>query len=145
MDNLPQSNQSGTLPPASRGGEPQIGSMAKETGPHIAFAEGPVITEVGQEVPLAPEVASAGVTIHPTTVQIPVPVAQLGVKATGPAAPVSDVAAIVLPLTDDQIANGLHQSIMSSWRWLAEWCTKQLRQAHYMLKFVHGKIVRTKT
>ena len=145
MDNLPQSNQSGIPSPASSGGAPQVGSMAKETGPHITLAEGPVITEVGQEMPLAPEVVTAGVTIHPTTVHIPIPVAQLGVRATGPAAPTSDVSTIVLPLTDDQIANGLHQSILSSWRWLAEWCTKQLKQAHFMLKFVHGKIVRTKT
>ena len=124
-----------TLPP-SNPPPPQSGGMAKETGPHISFAEVPLMQEVGQETPLSNEVAKAGVTIQPTSVTLPPPIQTLGVKAVGLAAPaVVATATVSLPLTDDQIVRGLHQSIMSSWRWLAEWCVRQLKQ-------LHGKIIK---
>lgn len=135
-DSLPQSNT--TPPPVPSG------SMAKETGPHITFAEAPLIHEVGQELPLSNEVAKAGVTIQPTTVELPPSIGNMGVNVVGSAS----VTAVVtlpsepLPLTDEQIAKGLHESIQSSWRWLSEWCDRQLKQAHVLLKTIHGKIVR---
>jgi len=133
-DSLPQSN---TPSPT--------GSMAKETGPHISFAETSMIAEVGQETVLPEEVSKVGVTIKPTSINLPPPVKNFGVSVVGLAA--QDVAvvapAISLPLSDEQIAQGLHQSIKSSWRWLAEWCRRQLQQAHLILKSIHGKIVRT--
>ncbi len=142
-DTLPQSHTSQT-PPSPAGTPSPSGSMAKETGPHISFAEAPLLQEIGQETTLPREVANSGVTIHPTTVILPPRIQNLGVQAVGPAAtPPAAAVAVTLPLTDDQIAQGLHQSLMSSWRWLAEWCERQLKQAHYMLKSIHGKIVRT--
>jgi hypothetical protein len=121
-----------------------MGSMAKESGPNISFVEAPLIQEVGQETPLSNEVAKAGVTIQPTTVTLPPSVQQLGVKAVGQA-PSSVVAApsVALPLSDDQIAIGLHQSLMSSWRWLAEWCARQLKFVHITVKQIRGKAIRT--
>ena len=137
-DTLPQSNTSGTPAPQPSG------SMAKESGPHISFVEAPLITEVGQELPLPSEVSNAGVTIHPTTVTLPPNIQQLGVKPVGQnTSSAAAAATVVLPLTDDQIATGLHQSIMSSWRWLAQWCVRQLKQAHVLLTSNHGKTVRT--
>src|SRR5476649_2075685 len=72
---------------------------------------------VAQEVELSPEVVSSGVSVQPTSIPIPQPVAQMGVGAVGqnvaPPAP-----AVTLPLSDDQIAQGLKQSVWSSWRWL---------------------------
>lgn len=89
------------------------------------------IKDVGtHEVELTPEVASAGVKIQPTSVVLPQNVQQLGVKPSGPMTPVGSGASVTLPLTDDQIAKGLHQSITSSWRWLAEWCVRKLKQLH---------------
>ncbi len=142
-DTLPQSNPASPNPPPGAVPQPTSGSMAKETGPHISFVEAPLVTEVGQETPLSDEVAKAGVTIRPTTVTLPPSVQKLGVKVLGEGTPASaSKTATPLPLTDDQIATGLHQSIKSSWRWLAEWCVRQLKQAHVLLKSFHGKIVR---
>jgi len=98
----------------------------------------------GQETTLSPEVSSSGVRIHPTTVSIPLPVAQMGVQPVGQNVPVQTTSTVVLPLTDDQIAVGLHQSITNSLRWLSTWCVRRLKQAHIILKNVHGKLVRTK-
>ncbi len=88
------------------------------------------------------EVASAGVKAYPTTVPIPKPVQQMGV-APGPANIPTPAATVTLPITDDQIAQGLGKSITESFRWLAEWCIRRLKQAHMGLKYIQGKIVRT--
>lgn len=118
MNDLPNTNQ----PPAP----PPVGSMAKETAPVIETIESPIITEIGQEVGLPPEVKKAGVTMQSETVALPTPVQQLGVTQTGAPPPLKP-ASVVLPLTDDQIALGLKQSLSQSWRWLSEWCKRQAR------------------
>lgn len=146
MDNLPSTTPSPTTPPSAPVAPPQqaaTGSMAKEVAPIKTAPEVPVVTEVGKEVTLSPEVASAGVRMQSDTVVLPKPLQDLGVTAVGPTtkAP-AHAPAIVLPLNDDQIATGLHQSLMTSWRWLAEWCNRQLHAVHLTLKTVHGKIVR---
>jgi hypothetical protein len=86
----------------------------------------------GQETEVSPEIASSGVKVQPTTIPIPQPVQAMGVKPAGqnipPAAP-----AVALPLSDDQIALGLKQGIWSSWRWLAQWCIRKLKQIHRRL------------
>lgn len=35
---------------------------------------------------------------------------------------------IVLPMTEDELEQGLHMKVTSSARWLAEWCTKLIKQ-----------------
>lgn len=35
-----------------------------------------------------------------------------------------------LPLTHQEVTDGLHKPIKKSIRWLAEWCVKQLKEAH---------------
>ncbi len=113
MDDLP-TNQSG-------GKEQEPGALGLEQ-PGLRDAS-------GAEIELPKEVAAAGVTQKPTVVQLPQAVTQMGVTPVGsvglPQAP-----AAALPLTDDQIAQGLKQSITSSWRWLAEWCIRKLKQLH---------------
>lgn len=90
----------------------------------------PAVKDVsGQEIELPKEVAAAGVRVQPTTVQLPQPVVQMGVTPVGSAAQ-PQATTVVLPLTDDQIVQGLKQSITSSWRWLAEWCVRKLKQLH---------------
>lgn len=116
-----QSNQSGNI------------SAGKELEPGGAGFEQPGLRDVqGTEIELPKEVAAAGVTQKPTVVQLPQAVTQMGVKPVGqmglPQAP-----AVALPLTDDQIVLGLKQSITSSWRWLAEWCVRKLKQIHRTL------------
>lgn len=95
--------------------------------------ESPGLKEVGKEAPLAAEVSGAGVQLHPTSVPLPQPVQQLGVKQVGTTQQVP-TQTIALPLSDDQIAKGLHQSITSSLRWLAEWCIRKMKQLRNIVK-----------
>lgn len=120
-------------------------SISKEIEGGVGLSEAGLQDASGQEVELAKEVASAGVKVHPTTVAIPQPVAQMGVKPIGTNVPSPSAATVALPLTDDQIAMGLHQSIASSIRWLAEWCLRRLKQLHMGIKYIHGKVMRVKS
>lgn len=151
MSTLPDSvsggapNDQGTT---SKQAAPSVGpvSSSKEVeagvlgGPEAAFRD-----VSGAEVELSAEVAATGVKVHPTTVTLPQPVTELGAKPVGGSVVSSQPIATTLPLSDDQIAQGVHQSITSSWRWLAEWCRRKLKQLHVAIKSVHGKIVRVKT
>jgi hypothetical protein len=84
------------------------------------------LREIGQDMELPEEVSSAGVKVQPTAVSVPTPVSQLGVQPAGGIAPAQVQSN--LPLTDDEIAKGLTQSITDSWRWLAEWCKMRLKK-----------------
>ncbi|MCL4360502.1 hypothetical protein M1555_04605 [Patescibacteria group bacterium] len=118
-----------------------IGTKERESG-SARSREYPQIREIGRETELPPEVARAGVRIQPTPVPLPTKLSPVPVPA--PAAPAGQPPAIALPLTDDQIAQGLHQSIVSSWRWLAEWCLRKLKQVHVTIKSMGGKTVEVK-
>ena len=145
MNDLPNSSDPNVTPPTPTA-QPVSAtpSGAKEVEPGGAAPQEGMRDATGQEVKLAPEVSSAGVKIHPTTVSIPPPVAKMGVKPLGQNVPVQTTSTVVLPLTDDQIAVGLHQSITNSFRWLAAWCVRRLKQVHIVLKNVHGTLIRTK-
>jgi hypothetical protein len=119
-------------------------SGAKEVEPGVIVPKEGLRDATNQETELSAEVSSAGVYKHPTIVPIPRPVAKMGVKPAGQNIPVTTTSTVVLPLTDDQIAVGLHQSITNSIRWLAAWCVRRLKKAHIVFKNVHGKFVRTK-
>jgi hypothetical protein len=97
----------------------------------------------GHETELPKEVVSAGVQVHPTSISIPSTVAQLGVKPLGQNVPVQTVPTVSLPLTDEQIAKGLHENVTHSIRWLAEWCVWKLKRLHIAVRQVHGKLVRS--
>jgi len=93
------------------------------------------LTPIGQEVELPKEVISTGVSVRPMNVPIPPKVSQMGVKPLGQnvsATPATGT--ITLPLTDDQIAQGMRQSATTSWRWLTEWCKRRLKQIHARLR-----------
>lgn len=135
MDDLPTPPKAGNIPintnttnnPINQSG---IGSIGKEQEPGGAGFEQPGLRDVqGAEIELPKEVVVAGVTQTPTAVQLPQAVTQMGVSAVGTAV-IPQAPAAVLPLTDDQIVQGLKQSITSSWRWLAEWCVRKLKQLH---------------
>lgn len=147
MDTLPTPASSGNTSthanttPQSTGG---ISSKEKEEF-GAGVSEAPGLKEFGREAPLSQETTAAGVTLHPTSVAIPPPVAKLGVKPVGDTSTGPGNPAVTLPLTDDQIAIGLHKSITTSWRWLAEWCKRRLGQLHVAIKKVHGKFIEVKT
>lgn len=124
MNDLP-SNQ---LTPQVSGGA--LGVGGKELEPATGDIEQSVLKDVtAKEIELPKEVISAGVKVQPTTVQLPQNVTNMGVTAVGTSV-VTQAPAVALPLTDDQIALGLKQSIVSSWRWLAEFCVRRLKQFH---------------
>lgn len=105
--------------------------------------ESPAPKEIGQEAvdTLPKEVTSAGVTMQPTTIPVPSGVAKMGVQPVGANIPMPN-ASTPLPITDDQIAQGLGKSVRESFRWLAEWCIRRLKQVHVGLQSVRGKLVR---
>jgi len=109
--------------------QPMVGSISgKETeGIAIAGTELP-LQDIGKEIELPKEVVGAGVKIQPTAdVPISPSVQRFGVKPTGPNITISTSVSTV-PLTYDQINKGLNQGITTSWRWLAEWCVRRLKQ-----------------
>ena len=145
MTDLPNSDdpQSQVAPIAPPVGVTATPSGNKEVVGGMYAPEG-LQDATGQEMELPKEVAGAGVRIQPTSIPIPPPVSQMGVKPAGNNVPVQTVPAVALPLTDDQIAMGLRQSIVNSWRWLSEWCVKRLKQLHITLRSAGGKNVRVK-
>lgn len=49
---------------------------------------------------------------------------------------------IELPISDEDVMEGLHKPVTSSWRWLAEIAFFMLKHAHLSLKKIHGHVVR---
>ena len=117
------------------------GGLQKEQEPFVNSETG-TIEEVYSDIELEPSLEAIGVTKKSETIQLPSDVARMGVQAVGPTQPVVFTGVIKLPLTDDQIIVGLHAQIISSLRWLAEWCLRQLKKAHIHLKSMGGKTVR---
>ena len=141
MDTLPDpASAAGTNNPTNPTNNPivqsgtGVGSVGKEVEGGVGLGEPGLRDVSGQEVEISKEVASAGVKVHPTTVTIPQPVQQLGVKPAGTHVSAQQTTTVALPLTDDQIATGLKQSITSSIRWLAEFCVRRIKQ-------LHGKLI----
>lgn len=79
-------------------------------------------------------------------IELPPDLKKMGVGTPAAAGSVSDTAitSLTLPLTNDQIAAGLHAQILSSLHWLAEWCLRQLKKAHIHLQKIHGHFMRVK-
>lgn len=128
MNDLPTPTGNNPTPPSSL---ISSGIEGKEKEAGLTSAES-AVRPVGQEVEVSPEVISAGVKVQPTTIPIPPQVQQMGVKPAGQNVP-AGAPAVTLPLSDDQIARGLKQSIWSSWHWLAQWCVRKIKQLHRKL------------
>jgi hypothetical protein len=125
MNTLP-SNGKITVPSSTPIAPTSFASKEKEGG-FLTNNESP-ITDLGKEMDLPKEVVSAGVTIRPTVVSIPPPVQNLGVRVTGTNNKTPSTRAAVIPLSDIQMAEGMHTNISNSIRWLAEWCRYKLKK-----------------
>lgn len=119
----------------SAGSAPQISTPVSSGGKEIeagTFNVSPgelSIQEIGgKEAELSSEIRAVGVKQQPTHIPIPQSVASMGVKQTGPTVPLSTGSTVVLPLSQAQISQGLTQNILTSWRWLSEWCLRRLKQ-----------------
>jgi hypothetical protein len=145
MDDLPTQPKTAT-PTAPAAPVDGNVSSAKEAEGGIGMASGelPTLHEVGRDIDLPKEVAAVGVHIQPTVVAIPPKVSQMGVAPAGANVTVASGASVSLPLNDDQIATGMKQGVTSSFRWLAEWCVRKLKQMHIILKNIGGKTVEVK-
>lgn len=97
------------------------------------------LTPVGHEVDLPKELEQTGVKVQETTVPLPQIVTEQGVQSVKhnvPPHPTSGTT-ITLPLTDDQIEYALKQHVEFSIRWLAEWCTYQMKKMQNNLHSHH--------
>lgn len=119
QDQTPPSTPLGVTPASSFGSKEVVGGVDRPEGLRDA---------TGNEMELPKEVVQAGVRVQPTSVPIPPKVAQMGVKPAGQNIPVQTTSAVALPISDAQIAAGLRISIVNSFRWLAEWCVKRIKQ-----------------
>lgn len=145
MSDLPSPATPGSSPVV---GNPQVsphavptGGLHKEQEP-LGTIDTNDLEEVSQELKLSPELEQAGVVNRSDTIELPPDIRKMGVTASGPSQPVGIATSVTLPLSDDQIVVGLHAQIVSSIRWLAEWCVKRLKKAHVHLKQLGGKVVR---
>jgi hypothetical protein len=142
MTDLPDATISNT-PPLPPSGTPMSVTPGGKEGSAgmVALPEG-LRDATGQELELPKEVAGAGVKVTPTVIPIPQSVANMGVKPAGQNIPTQTTSTVVLPINDDQIVVGLHQGVVSSWRWLSIWCVKQLKRLHIAIQSVGGKNTR---
>lgn len=102
-----------------------------------------VFTEISQEINPSPEEKKAGVFPVKAVIDLPPDVKKLGVTHAGPNTPVSSSPPTVsLPISDDQILQGVNAPLSSAIKWLSVWCTKILHKSRLTLKKIHGKIVR---
>lgn len=102
-------------------------SGKEKEGNAIGSSELP-ITDIGKEAELSEEVTAAGVKTQPIAINIPKPVARMGVQPAGQNVTIDTGSTVALSLTDEQIAQGLKESIASSWRWLSEWWKRKFEQ-----------------
>lgn len=122
-----------THPPASPQPTGGISFAPEREGPVIALQESGLKDIGHQEIDLPKEVSAVGVSVHPTTVTLPQPVTQAGVQVVGQSV-VPTPTHTSVPLTDDLIRQGESQPVTSSWRWLAEWCVRKMKQLHTLAK-----------
>lgn len=128
------------MPDAQAVGTSGVRGKEIESGVGLGDFEIPELAEIGKDIELPKEVKAAGVKMKPANVSVSKQAQSLGVTPIGQR-PVSQqpVKAQSVPLSDDEIVQGMKQGVKSSWRWLAEWCMRKLKQLHGALKNVGGK------
>jgi len=126
MNDLPPQGDSGNPQQPPTGGATGTISLGKEG--ESAPASELSVRDTNREMDIPKEILSVGVKVQPTVINIPKPIAHMGVKPIGSNVGLGTGATVTLPLTQPQIAQGLKQSILDSWRWLAVWCIRRLKQ-----------------
>jgi hypothetical protein len=117
-----------------------VSPSGKEGGSFSVESKGELpLTPVGHEVDIPKEVEQIGVKVHETTVPLPQTVSDQGVESVKhnvPPHPTSG-ATITLPLTDEEIESGLKTEGEFSIRWLAQWCSFQMKKMQAALLTNH--------
>ena len=98
--------------------------------------------EYGKELELEKEIQEMGVEkVESGEVKLPERMAkQMGIKPTV----VAGTQFSGVSLTDAQLTTGKAKPVTKSIRWLVEWFIYELLKAHFIIKFIKGKIFRTK-
>jgi len=113
--------------------------IAKESEPIPTTKEKYEVKEAVEHQP--EEEVKPFVQVRAETIELPPDLKKMGLQpATTTQFP--SYQNIKLPLSDDKIIAGLHQPITSSLRWLATLAEYILKQAHLVLKVIHGKVIR---
>lgn len=123
--------------------QPQMQSSpaTPETEPSVTKSV-EVRSEATPEKKLSPEVAEY-IKQQDETVKIPEALKAIGIEADAKDQEFKEVVeGPQLPLTDQQIADGLKQPINMSVRWLSLFLLYILQQAHYTIKTVKGHVTR---
>lgn len=76
-----------------------------------------------QAVEITPEMAELGITAVPPVI------------APQTMAAADDQALVILPLTEEEVEEGLHHKVSDSIRWLAEWCLRLIKIAHGRVRY----------
>lgn len=117
--------------------------LGREKEPLQTFVESH-LTELGKEQEISQEVQQAGVVKKQEKIEISQDLEQLGAHHTGFETLVSFQPTLKLPLADEKIEKGLHESMLKSIRWFSEWCKFQLKRAHLALKVIRGIVRRVR-
>jgi len=81
------------------------------------------------------------IQVRKETIELPPDLKKMGLQ-TSSSTNFPSYQAVVLPISDDKVLQGLHAPIYSSLRWLATLSWYLLKKAHLTLKVVHGHAVR---
>jgi len=114
--------------------------QSKEGEPIRKSAETPALQETIEQQPT--QDVSSFLTKKHESIQLPPDLSAIGVKSTEDTETNSFFDKVKLPISDDEVLQGMHAPITSSFRWLATFATYLLLQAHLTLRVMHGKVVR---
>lgn len=118
------------------------GRKAPEAEPIPAVKPEVKVNEESKEKNLAPEVIEY-VQQHEEKVKIPEALKQIGVVADAKDHEIEEVVeGPKLPMTDQQIVDGLKKPMSMSAHWLSLFLLYILQQAHYTIKVIHGSVKR---
>ncbi len=99
--------------------------------------------DLTSELEIPKEVQNIGVVQRKENIEVPPDIANLGVRQAGVSVPMAQPS-LKLPIDDIKIIQGLQLNILSSLRWLSEWCLFQLKRVHLTLKVIGGRVVRVR-
>jgi hypothetical protein len=94
------------------------------------------VIEHREEAEVPPEVESWMERVERGESKLPGPVTHQGQTLVQPAEP--EEVKIVLPLTEEEVNQGLHRKIWESVRWLAVWCVR-------VMKKLGGRVIYSQT
>lgn len=114
--------------------------QSKEGEPIRKSAEAPTLQETTEQQPT--QEVSSFLTKKHEFIQLPPDLSAIGVKSIEDTETNSFFDKVKLPLSDDEVVQGMHAPITSSLRWLATFAIYLLLQAHLTLKVMHGKVRR---